>query len=67
MKFGIRIKKEFLKKKIIYVEKSIKSLIKTSNLSNKQIPSLKIKLLILDDNSTYENLNRIKNILIKAN
>ena len=59
-------KRIFEEKKIIYVEKSIKSLIKNIHLSNKQIPSLKIKLLILDDNSTHENLNRIKSILDKS-
>ena len=58
-------KRIFEEKKIVYIEKSLNSLIKSILLSNKKIPSLDIKLLILDDNSSYENLKKIKNILEK--
>ena len=56
-------KKNIWRKKIVYVEKSLKSLIKSIKLSKKNLPSLIIKLIILDDNSTYENLSKIKNIV----
>ena len=56
-------KRIFEEKKIVYVEKSLKSLIKSINLSKKNLPSLIIKLIILDDNSTDENLSKIKNIV----
>ena len=56
-------KRVFEEKKIVYVEKSLRSLIKSIELSKKVLPSLKTKLIILDDNSNSENLSKIKNIL----
>tara|TARA_B100001027_G_scaffold102589_1_gene70515 strand:- start:224 stop:1210 length:987 start_codon:yes stop_codon:yes gene_type:complete len=57
----------FEQKKIIYIEKSLNSLIKSIKLSNNNLPSLKIKLIILDDNSNSENLLKIKNIVENSN
>jgi len=56
-------KRVFEEKKIIYVEKSLKSLIKNIALSKIDLPSLKIDLKILDDNSIPNNLTIIKEIL----
>ena len=56
-------KRIFEEKKIIYTEKSLKSLINNISLSGKELPSLDIKLNILDDNSNQENLNKIKKIM----
>ena len=56
-------KRIFEEKKIVYVEKSLGSLIKSIELSKKVLPSLKTKLIVLDDNSNSDNLSKIKNIL----
>lgn len=56
-------KRLFEEEKIIYVEKSLRSLIKSIEFSNRNLPSFKIKLLVLDDNSNKVNLEKIKNIL----
>ena len=53
----------FEEKKIVYVEKSLKSLIKSIKFSKKKLPTIDIKLMILDDNSTQENLTKILKIL----
>ena len=57
----------FEEKKIIYVEKSLKSLVKSLFASNRDIPLLDIKLIILDDNSSTENLQRIKKVVEASN
>ena len=49
-------KRVFEQKKIIYVEKSLKSLIKSIKFANENLPSLEISLIVLDDNSSSENL-----------
>ena len=46
-----------------YSARSIKSLIKSVNFCKTKYPNLKIKTLIIDDNSNNENLNQIKGIV----
>ena len=60
-------KRIFEEKKIVYVEKSLKSLVKSIKLSKENLPSLSIELKVLDDNSEIENLKKIKNILEHSN
>ena len=55
-------KRIFEEKKIVYVEKSLKSLIKSIKFSEEKLPTIDIKLIILDDNSTHENLTKILKI-----
>ncbi len=56
-------KRLFEKPKIEYSARSIKSLIKSVNFCKTKYPNLKIKTLIIDDNSNSENLNLIKGIV----
>ena len=56
-------KRLFEKPKIEYSARSIKSLIKSVNFCKTKYPNLKIKTLIIDDNSNNENLNQIKGIV----
>ena len=56
-------KRLFEKPKIEYSVRSIKSLIKSINFCKKKYPNLKIKTLIIDDNSNNGNLNQIKRIV----
>ena len=56
-------KRLFEKPKIEYSVRSIKSLIKSVNFCKTRYPNLKIKTLIIDDNSNNENLNQIKRII----
>ena len=56
-------KRLFEKPKIEYSARSIKSLIKSVNFCKTKYPNLKIKTLIIDDNSNGENLNQIKGIV----
>ena len=56
-------KRLFEKPKIEYSARSIKSLIKSINFCKTKYPNLKIKTLIIDDNSNNENLNQIKRIV----
>ena len=58
-------KRLFEQPKIEYTDRSIKSLIKSINFCKIKYPNLKIKTLIIDDNSNNENLNRIKKIIEK--
>ena len=60
-------KRIFEEKKIVYIIKSLNSLIKNIKSANKDLPSLDIKLIILDDNSTPENFQRIKKIIENKN
>ena len=53
----------FEKPKIDYSIRSIKSLIKSINLSQKKYSDLKIKTIVIDDSSTEENLEKIKQII----
>jgi len=56
-------KRLFEKPKIEYSVRSIKSLIKSVNFCKTKYPNLKIKTLIIDDNSNNENLNQIKRVV----
>ena len=58
-------KRLFEQPKIEYTVRSINSLIKSINFCKTKYPNLKIKTLIIDDNSNNENLNRIKKIIQK--
>ena len=58
-------KRLFEQPKIEYTVRSINSLIKSINFCKIKYPNLKIKTLIIDDNSNNENLNRIKKIIEK--
>ena len=55
-------KRIFEEKKIVYVEKSLKSLIKSIKFSEENLPTIDIKLIILNDNYTHENLTKILKI-----
>ena len=57
----------FEQPKIEYSIRSIKSLINSINLCQNKYSGLKIKMIILDDSSKDENLNRIKEIIKDAN
>ena len=56
-------KRIFEEKKIVYIEKSLKSLIKSIKFSEKNLPTIHMRLIVLDDNSTQENLIKISDIL----
>ena len=53
----------FEKPKIEYSRRSINSLIKSINFCKKKYPSLKIKTLIVDDDSNEDNLRIIKKLI----
>ena len=55
-------KRLFEKPKIEYSYRSIKSLINSINFCQNKYPKIKVKTLIVDDNSKDENLNRIKKL-----
>ena len=57
----------FEQPKIEYSIRSIKSLINSINLCQNKYSGLKIKIIILDDSSKDQNLNRIKEIIKDAN
>ncbi len=57
----------FEQPKIEYTIRSIKSLINSINLCQNKYSGLKIKIIILDDSSKDENLNRIKEIIKDTN
>ena len=57
----------FEQPKIEYSIRSIKSLINSINLCQNKYSGLKIKIVILDDSSKDENLNRIKEIIKDTN
>ena len=60
-------KRLFEKPKIEYTIRSLKSLIKSINFCNEKYPSIKIKLMIVDDNSKQENLEKITTIAKNSN
>ena len=60
-------KRIFENKKIEYVKRSLKSLIKAIKHLKENYNSIKIDIKIVDDNSTKENLAIIKDILDKSN
>ena len=53
----------FEQPKIEYSVRSIKSLINAKNYCQAKLPNLKIKTIIIDDNSNSENLGRVKKLL----
>ena len=56
-------KRLFEKPKIEYSYRSIKSLIRSINFCKNKYSKIKIKTIIIDDNSKDENLNRIKKLI----
>ena len=60
-------KRIFEEKKIVYIEKSLKSLINSIKFSEKNLPTIHIRLIVLDDNSTQENIIKISDILKDSN
>ena len=60
-------KRLFEHPKIEYSLRSINSLIKSINFCQTKNPNLKIKALIIDDNSKSENLGKIKKLVEKNN
>ena len=59
-------KRIFEKEKIEYVKRSLNSLIKAIKKLKENNNSIKIEIKVVDDNSTKENLNVIKDILDKS-
>ena len=55
-------KRLFEEPKIEYTLRSLNSLIKSINFCKEKYPSIKINLIIVDDSSKDENLNKIKNL-----
>ena len=60
-------KRLFEQPKIEYSYRSINSLINSINFCQNKYPKIKIKTLIVDDNSKDENLNRIKRLTENSN
>ena len=56
-------KRLFEKPKIEYSLRSLNSLIKSINYCKSKYPNIEIKLLIVDDNSKNENLEKLKNLI----
>ena len=56
-------KRLFEQPKIEYSYRSIKSLINSINFCQNRYPEIKVKTLIIDDNSKDVNLNRIQNLI----
>jgi len=56
-------KRLFEEPKVEYTLRSLNSLIKSIKFSMKKYPSIKINLIIVDDNTKDENLNKIKNLI----
>ena len=60
-------KRLFEQPKLEYSYRSINSLIKSIDFCQKKYPNLKIKTIIIDDNSKDKNLNRIKKLIDDKN
>tara|TARA_B100001093_G_scaffold465943_1_gene483988 strand:+ start:48 stop:1016 length:969 start_codon:yes stop_codon:yes gene_type:complete len=60
-------KRLFEQPKIDYSYRSINSLIKSISFCQNKYPNIKIKTIIIDDNSKDENLNRIKKLVDNKN
>jgi hypothetical protein len=56
-------KRLFEKPKIEYSLKALKSLIKSINFSKKKYPTIKFKIIIVDDKSKNENLDKLKKLI----
>ena len=56
-------KRLFEEPKIQYSLRALKSLIKTVNFSKTKYPNIKFKIIIVDDKSKEENLNKLKKLM----
>ena len=56
-------KRLFEHPKVEYTKRSLNSLIKSMNFLNNKYPNINIKTIIVDDNSSVENLNLIRNVI----
>ena len=56
-------KRLFEEPKIRYSLKALKSLIRSVNFSKNKYPNIKFKILIVDDKSKEENLNKLKKLI----
>ena len=56
-------KRLFEEPKIEYSLRALKSLIRSVNFSKTKYPNIKFKIIIVDDKSKEENLNKIKNLI----
>jgi hypothetical protein len=56
-------KRLFEKSKIEYSLRALNSLIKSINFSKTKYPNIKYKIIIVDDNSKEENLNKVKKLI----
>ena len=53
--------------KIEYTLRSLKSLLKSINFCKEKYSNIKIKIIIIDDNTNESNLSKIKNLISKNN
>ena len=53
----------FEQPKIEYALKALNSLIKSIDFSRKKYPNIKFKVIVVDDNSKEENLNKLKKLI----
>ena len=60
-------KRLFEQPKIEYSIRSLNSLLKSIKFCENKYPNLKIKTILLDDNSSEKNLNKIKNVIKDQN
>ncbi len=60
-------KRLFEQPKIEYSIRSLNSLFKSINFCKEKYPNLKIKTILVDDNSSETNLNRIKDVIKNQN
>ncbi len=60
-------KRLFEEPKIEYTLRSLNSLLKSINFCKEKHQSLKIKIIVIDDSSKVENLDKIENLLKKNN
>ena len=56
----------FEQPKIEYALKALNSLIKSINFSIEKYPNIKLKTIIVDDNSKEENLNKLKKLIDRS-
>ena len=59
-------KRLFEEPKIEYSLRALKSLIKSINFSKAKYPNIKFKIIIVDDKSKEENLNKIKKLMDRS-
>ena len=60
-------KRLFELSKIEYTLRSLKSLLKSINFCKEKYSNIKIKIIIIDDNTNESNLGKIKNLISKNN